>query len=252
MATLWRKTDKRGKIDVMGFKCALPVSIVAAVMCLPPVASAQSKQIKDLGVGKLLVAPRDCPDPNFAKAVVLLVQFDEDGAVGLMINHRTNVPLSRALDQVKAATGRSDPIYLGGPVDVSTVMALLRTASKPNDARRVAGDVYLVSTRVLLEKTLAAGTGPGEFHAYVGYCGWGAGQLQNETNLGAWLIFEGSAKLAFDSDPESVWSRLIARTEQRVARGPAQPRSRQRGTSWKASLPFGTWCELFPFLAWLA
>ena len=67
LATLWRKTDKRGKIDVMGFKCALPVSIVAAVMCLPPVASAQSKQIKDLGVGKLLVAPRDCPDPNFAR-----------------------------------------------------------------------------------------------------------------------------------------------------------------------------------------
>ena len=231
----------------MKFQCALPVLVVGVGLCLPPVAPAQSKQVRDLGLGKILVAPRDCPDPNFAKAVVLLVQFDEDGAVGLMINHPTDVPLSRALNQVKAANGRSDPIYLGGPVDVSTVMALLRAGSKPNDARRVVGDVYLVSTRGLLEKTLAAGTGPGGFRAYVGYCGWGAGQLQNETNLGAWLIFDGSARLAFDSEPESVWSRLIARTEQRVAGGPMPPHWRR-----KASPQFAALCEIFPLLAWLA
>jgi putative transcriptional regulator len=165
-----------------------------------------------------LVAPRDAPDPHFAKTVVLLVRLESDGTLGLMINHPTKVPVSRALDQLKAADNRSDPIYLGGPVDVSTVLALLRARSQPDDARRIVGDVYLVSTRPLLEKTLAAGTGPGEFHAYLGYCGWGAGQLEKEMTLGAWYIFDGDARLVFDSDPDSLWSRLVARMEQKVER----------------------------------
>jgi putative transcriptional regulator len=202
----------------MRFKFAVPLSIIAAVLCLPPIVAAQSMRVKDLGVGKLLVAPRHCPDPSFAKTVVLLVEFDEDSALGLIINHRTKVPISRALDQLKAANNRSDPVYVGGPVDVAGVLALLRTSSRPDGSRRVVGDVYLVSTRLLLEKTLAAGTGPGEFHAYVGYCGWGSGQLENEMNLGAWYIFDGDANLIFDSDPDSVWSRLVARTDQKFAR----------------------------------
>lgn len=202
----------------MRFKFAIPLSIVAAVLCLPPIVVAQSMRVKNLGVGKLLVAPRDAPDPNFAKTVILLVEFDEDSALGLIINHRTKVPISRALDQLKAANNRSDPVYLGGPVDVATMLALLRGTSRPEEARWVVDNVYLVSTQLLLEKTLAAGARPGEFHAYVGYCGWGAGQLQNEINLGAWYIFDGDAKLIFDSDPDSVWSRLIARTDQKFAR----------------------------------
>lgn len=202
----------------MRFKYALPLWMVAAVLCRPLFVAAQSTKIKDLGVGKLLVAPRDSPDPHFAKAVVLLVQLDDGGTMGLMINHPTKIPIARALEQLKAANNRSDPIYVGGPVDGTTVLALLHAGTRPDDARRIMSDVYLVSTRPLLEKTLAAGTGPGEFRAYVGYCGWGVGQLEYEMNLGAWCIFDGDAKLVFDSDPDSVWSRLIARIEQKVAR----------------------------------
>ncbi len=202
----------------MRCKFAVPLSLIAAVLCLPLVVAAQSKRPQDLGVGKLLVASRDSPDPTFAKTVILLVNFDEDGTVGLVINRRTKVPISRALDQLKPSTNRSDPVYLGGPVDLSAVLALLRAPSKPDEARRVVGDVYLVSTRPLLQKTLAAGTGPSDFHAFVGYCGWGAGQLENEMNLGVWYIFDGNAKLVFDSDPDSLWSRVVALTEQILVR----------------------------------
>ena len=202
----------------MRLKFALPLSIILAVLCLPWVVAAQSKRVKDLGVGKLLVASREFPDPIFAKTVVLLVQFDEDGTVGLIINHRTKVPISRALDQLKAANHRSDPVYLGGPVDLAAVLALLRASSKPDQAPRVVGDVYLVSTRPLLEKTLASGPGPGEFHAFVGYCGWAPGQLENEMKLGVWYVFDGDAKLVFDSDPDSLWTRLVARTQQILVR----------------------------------
>ena len=201
----------------MKFKLAIPLSVVA-LLFLPLIVTAQSKRVEDLGVSKLLVSGRDFPDPAFAKAVILLVEFNDEGTVGLMINRRTKVPVSRALEQIKGANDRSYPVYLGGPVDLATVLALLRTSNRPDQARKVVGDVYLVSSQPLLEKTLAAKTDSGAFHVFMGYCGWAAGQLENEMNLGAWYIFDGDAKLVFDSNPDSLWSRLIARTEQILVR----------------------------------
>src|ERR1700733_10684002 len=78
----------------------------------------QFKNPQDLGVGKLLVASRSLGDPDFAETVVLLVHYDEKGALGLILNRRTHIPLSRVLD-LEAAKDRSDPVYLGGPVGPS-------------------------------------------------------------------------------------------------------------------------------------
>src|SRR5215470_14742019 len=80
-------------------------------------AHGQSVNIKDLAAGKLLVASRELPDPHFSQTVILLVQHSPDGVVGLMLNRRTKVPLSRAIEEIKEAAGRSDPVYVGGPVE---------------------------------------------------------------------------------------------------------------------------------------
>lgn len=192
--------------------------VLAAALVLPLAAGAQSKRSADLSTGRLLVAPRKGPDPSFAKTVILLVKMDQDGAMGLIINHRTSVPISKALEQVKAANHRSDPIYVGGPVDLSSVFGLLRATGKPDDARHVLSDIYLVSTRDLLERTLAGSVGPDKFHAYAGYCGWGPGQLEHEMDLGGWYIFGADSAWVFDADPGSLWDRLIVRTEQNFAR----------------------------------
>ncbi len=176
-------------------------------------------QSGDLAVGKLLVASRDLGDPNFAKAVILLVRFDADqGAVGLTINKRTDIPISRAFQDLKEAKGRSDPIYIGGPVELNTVMALLKTESKPDGASRVFGDVYLISDKDLLTQTLALKAEAAVFHAYVGYAGWGPGQLQHEVELGAWHILPADAAMVFHADPDALWEKLIKQTELQIAR----------------------------------
>ena len=81
----------------------------------PGMVLVQSKNIKDLSAGKLLVASRDLADPNFAETVVLLVRYDAQGVIGLVLNRRSDVPLSRAFKDLKAAQGRSDQVYFGGP-----------------------------------------------------------------------------------------------------------------------------------------
>jgi putative AlgH/UPF0301 family transcriptional regulator len=182
-------------------------------------------QTDDLAVGKFLVASRDLGDPNFAKTVILLVHYTEDqGGVGLVVNRATDVPMSRVFQDFKEAKSRTDPVYVGGPVELNSVLALLRTASKPGNAARVFGDVYLISNKDQLRATMASTAESSVFHAYVGYAGWGAGQLEHEVDLGAWHIMPADAATVFHSDPDSVWPRLIRRTETQVAGIPGVPR----------------------------
>jgi putative transcriptional regulator len=175
-------------------------------------------QAETLAPGTFLVASRDLGDPNFAHAVVLLVHYDdENGAMGLIINRQTDVPLSKIFEDLKEAKGRADRIYVGGPVETGTVLALLKSATKPKDAERVFGDVYLISSKALLEKTLADGIEASQFHAYLGYTGWAREQLEHEVELGAWHILPADTGNVFHPDPDSVWPRLIRRTEMRIA-----------------------------------
>lgn len=196
----------------------LPAAAIAS--CLVgsvPLTHAQSTQATDLAAGKLLVASPDLPDPNFAKTVVLLVQYDEDGVVGLILNRRSKVPISRVLDELAGAKSRPDPVYAGGPVGRSDVLALVRSAQAPGDAKRIFADVFLVSSKDALEKAFASANDIDKLRVYLGYSGWTTQQLQNELDLGAWYIFQGNIKAVFDSNPEGLWPRLIRETELRIA-----------------------------------
>ncbi len=186
---------------------------VLAAVLLP----AQSRRPEDLAVGRLLVTPRDAADPHFAESVILLVHYDATSAVGLMINRRTTIALSRALHSLKGAAQRSDAIYVGGPVETDTAMALLRSRSKPDAGVAVLKDTYLSPSQKALEGVLSGGASANDLRVYVGYSGWGPGQLDNEVRLGAWYIMDGNTALVFDPNPDAVWNRLIARTESNVA-----------------------------------
>jgi putative transcriptional regulator len=208
----------------MALRCPRKLAIMAALICGAPCLPAQSTRVQDLGVGKLLVAYRDSRDPAFAETVVLIIHYDHDGTVGLAINRRTTVPISRALDKFAGTKGRTDPIYAGGPVEQQNVLALVKANTMPEGSAHVTGKVYLVSTKALLEKTLAKTTEPGDLRVYLGYCGWGPGQLENETSHGFWHIFPGDADVVFDAEPDTLWKRLIARAGQSIAENRAQAR----------------------------
>ena len=168
--------------------------------------------------GKLLVASRSLGDPNFAETVVLLVQYKAEGVVGLILNRRTNVPLSRVLEGLKAAKDRSDPVYLGGPVETPAVFALLQSPAKLEGAAQIFGGVYLISTKTLFEQTISARPDPGVFHVYLGYAGWTNEQLRKEVELGAWFIFPADARTVFNANPDTLWSQMIRQTELKLAR----------------------------------
>ena len=214
----------------------LTAALPAAVMlCAPTALTAQSVAVGDLGAGKLLVARET--DRRFAETVILLLEYDNRGALGLTINRRTDIPISQAL---KNAGGWPEPVYLGGPVETTAVFALLRSRDEQEGTQRVIDEVNWVTSKEVLEKMLAEGPskgasgeptggesekpGAGAMHVYLGYSGWGAGQLDYEVKSGSWYLFDGSADLVFDSDPGTLWTRLKARTEQRFAYQTVSPK----------------------------
>jgi putative AlgH/UPF0301 family transcriptional regulator len=177
----------------------------------------QSKSAKDLGLGKVLIASRDLGDENFAETDVLLVHYDEKNVVGLILNRRTDVPVSRLFQTQEAAKRRIDRVYSGGPVEESVVLALLRSPAALDQAEQVFGDLYLITNKTRLEKALTEGAASSVFHLYLGYAGWTNNQLQREVQAGAWYIFQADAGMVFDSDPDSLWPRLIRKTEEKIA-----------------------------------
>lgn len=167
-------------------------------------------------VGRVLVASEKLGDPNFRESVVLIVRFDpEKGTLGLMINRRSKVPLSRIFPEVNGA--RADPVYLGGPVELSTVQALIRSPSKSGDTIHILGDVYVTASKDLIEKSITSGTESSKFHVYLGYAGWAPDQLEGEMELGAWSVLKTTPDEVFDEDPDSLWSRLSRKAESQIA-----------------------------------
>jgi putative transcriptional regulator len=177
----------------------------------------QFKNPKDLGIGKLLVASRGLGDPHFARTVILLVHYDDNAVVGLFLNRRTDVPLSQVLD-LKAAKDRSDPVYIGGPMEPSAAFALFQSSAKIEKAENIFGDVHLISDKGVFEKTISDRPDPNVFHVYLGYAGWTQDQLRTEVQLGAWFVFPADATTIFNSDPDSLWLKMIQKTELRLAK----------------------------------
>ena len=190
------------------------VAIFAAVMMPPSSARAGEGGQDELGIGKLLIANEKLGDPTFAESVIVIVSRDSDrGTVGLMVNRRTDVPLSRLFSKRKDVS--DDPVYIGGPVDLTLVQVLLRSAFRVEKATRVIGDVYSTDDKNTIEKCISH-SNPFRFHLYLGYAGWAPGQLESEIKLGAWSVMDGSPEIIFDSHPDSLWTRLNARLHMQI------------------------------------
>jgi len=169
--------------------------------------------VKELATGKILIAQRDLPDPNFTKTVVLIVELNNEGTVGLILNRRSDLTLASVFEKMKPHAGSAPVFYFGGPVQIDGVIGLLRADTGPKDTHHVFGDVYVTAGREPLEGMVAAGADPSRFRAYLGYAGWRPRQLERETARGSWRVLKSVAGTVFDPNPDTLWDRLINQTD---------------------------------------
>jgi putative transcriptional regulator len=173
---------------------------------------------QQIGKGVLLVAARDLPDPNFAETVVLLTHYDAKAAMGLILNRPARLPVTALLKEWKSAQTHAETVYAGGPVERGAILALLKAAVAPDGAAPVLQNIHLLRTRDSLDAALANGNGPSTLRLYLGYAGWGEGQLDREVRMGAWRLERATPDLVFAKDVPSLWRRLMDRSESTLAR----------------------------------
>jgi putative transcriptional regulator len=163
--------------------------------------------------GQLLVASRRLIDPNFAETVVLILEHNQEGTLGVVINRPTEVQLSTLLPDVKELQQRTDPVYLGGPVARDQMLILARAKKPPKDALHVFEDVYTIASQNVLQQTLNKTRERAKFRAYLGYAGWAPKQLDHEVSRGDWHMVTADAATVFDKAASEIWPELIRRSE---------------------------------------
>ena len=165
----------------------------------------------------LLASPR-LADPRFAHTVVLLLDYGETGALGLVINRPTEISLHDAL-AAPFPGSEALRLHYGGPVEPRRLVALHRSPGAVGDAQHVFGDVYASASIDNLHRMLERDGHADDVRTYAGYAGWSPGQLDAEIARGDWIVTPADAASIFDAPPEEVWNDLMRRNEGRWVRG---------------------------------
>jgi len=154
--------------------------------------------------GQLLVASPKLRDPNFFRSVVLMVQHDDNGSLGLVLNRPLEVTIHDAWKKLSELPCEVDgPLHQGGPCE--GVLMAIHTDIEASDMEVIEG-VHFSTTKDAIEH-LVAHTG-GHVRLFVGYAGWSPGQLEGEISEGAWMTIQATHERVFDQSSGS-WELLV-------------------------------------------
>lgn len=156
-------------------------------------------------VGSLLVASPVMGDPNFTGSVVLVCAHDDDGAVGLVLDRPTGLPIAEHIPAWAASAANPAVVFLGGPVQMEMAVGLGEA-----DAT-TAGWSPVVGTTGLIDFEDADPSQVGRIRVFAGYAGWSAGQLDEEVASLDWIVVGAHPDDAFAPDPAGIRHRALVR-----------------------------------------
>jgi putative transcriptional regulator len=164
----------------------------------------------------LLIATPPLNDPNFVRALILLIAHGDDGALGLVVNGERNIArvgdLLEQLDLCDDGSKYQDPVRLGGPVQPELGWIVYRpSASSPREGEIKLSDTCAVTQSREVLASIGRGEGPDGFQTLLGYTGWAPGQLEEEIRLGAWLPTELYTSIVFDCPLDKRWQSAFER-----------------------------------------
>ncbi len=158
----------------------------------------------------LLVAMPQLLDPNFKRAVVLLVHHDEAGTFGVVLNRTTEILALQLCESIEIEW-HGDPeaeVHWGGPVQPQTGWVLFDgPGTGSDDVRDVASGVSFAGSLDVLSRM--ASSPPDRLRVILGYAGWGPGQLEMELTEGAWLVAPVDRHAVFDVVRDEMWGHVV-------------------------------------------
>jgi putative transcriptional regulator len=155
------------------------------------------------GPGTLLIAEPFLKDPNFMRTVVFLCDHQEEGSFGFVINKTFNHTLDELMNDLEEL---KLPVFYGGPVQMDTIHFLHQYPDLIPGSFQVMDGIYWggdFETAISLIKEGSLDLTRIRF--YIGYSGWGNGQLNDELKEKSWLTAQATRKLVFHKNIEEIW-----------------------------------------------
>lgn len=173
------------------------------------------KKIVSNLAGKLLLAMPNMSDPRFYRSAIFMCTHDEDGAMGLIINHALlNLTLGQLMEQLKVPTTQhpllATPVLAGGPVESGRGFIIHTPDFNQPETMHINSHFSVTGTVDALQ-LVGAGLGPKELVFVLGYAGWTAGQLEAEIQENAWMVAEADHEIIFNTPIEQKWDRAMGR-----------------------------------------
>ena len=170
----------------------------------------------DPSAGRLLVATPLLGDPNFKRAVVLIVEHEEtEGTLGVVLNRPTKIPVGQVLEQWTELITDPSVLFRGGPVAQNSALALAMIPGKeePLGWRALDGAPALARLGLLDLDAPPRLLAPAiqSLRVYAGYAGWSPGQLEAEIDEGACFVLPAEPGDIFAADPEHLWRAVLQR-----------------------------------------
>jgi putative transcriptional regulator len=180
------------------------IAAAALAAAAPPAFAADT--VED---GTLLAASPDLKDPNFSHTVILVLRHDENATLGVVINRPTSIEPTKVFPEIPDLGGYSGKLYLGGPVEATRVLFLVRgLAAAAVQGPEILDKVFLSGNPESLPDLARLADGPNDLRIYAGHAVWAANQLAREIQQGAWRAVPGTADLVFHAEPAKLWEQL--------------------------------------------
>ena len=181
------------------------------------------------GKGSFLIANPVLPDPNFSRTVVLLCNHNEEGSFGLVINRNSGLTSSEVFSSSELLSGYECDVYIGGPVSPAQVFYLVRCPRPLPELEEVSPGIHMGMSWDALEHVLPNIENPNvSLRFFMGYSGWGSGQLGEEMNQRSWLTCDAQDRYVFTSCEEDVWPgavQSLGKEYEYLLQAPVDPRN---------------------------
>lgn len=158
----------------------------------------------------LLIAAPNMQDPFFERTVVLVWHYDEDGAIGVVVNRTLNHTLSDVLDveeEIDLSPYAEVPVAWGGPVESGSGTVVTLARIHDDEGWTLPSGIGVTRSQDALLRLLEQRE---PVILCLGYAGWGPGQLDREIELGGWLWTDCDADILFGAAPEERYERALA------------------------------------------
>lgn len=159
--------------------------------------------------GKLLIASPSIVDPSFRRAVVLLAEHTEEGAMGVILNRVSEVTVGEVVSGLGYVAADEDAVYVGGPVSDTAVTVLAEFDDPARAALLIEADLGFVPAQADDEQAVADAVR--RSRVFAGHAGWGPGQLEEEMGEESWIVEDARRDDVFTEDPEGLWAALLRR-----------------------------------------